>query len=185
MKAKIKFLLILLVVAIIGCSQNESHRTNQSNTNHNTFVSGWHNYSIEYPENWSVEKRPDENTVYLIGPKIDSTSFGRDGAFGIKVFVLSEPLTSEYTYEKNMESFETDPIVKGFRIDSKTEILIDGKKAIRVIHSVTVFDTKIISLQYYLAIDKKLFIMGGSIPSDFLGKYENIFDEIVKSMNFK
>lgn len=172
---------MLLVFVTIGCNQNSISDSNPSNSNQ-TFVSEWHNYSIEYPESWTAEKRPDDNTVYLIGPEIDSTAFNQDGTFGIKVFALPEPLTSQYTYEKNMESFTTDPTFKDFKINSKTEIFIDDKSAIRVIHSASVFDKETISLQYYLAVDKKLFIMGGSIPSKTLGKYENIFDEITESM---
>lgn len=168
----------------VGCSQNNTSNNDISNTDQ-TFVSEWHNYSIEYPENWTAEKRPDDNTVYLIGPEIDSSSFNQDGVFGIKVFALPEAFTSEYTYEKNMESFTTDPTFKDFKIDSKTEILIDGIKAVRVVHSANVFGTETVSLQYYLAIDKKLFIMGSSIPSKMLGEYEEIYNGIIESMKFK
>ena len=64
-------------------------------------------------------------------------------------------------------------------------IKIDGKKAMRVVFSARVSNIATISLQYYLAVGKKLFILGGSVPSSRLGKYEIIFDDIINSMKFK
>jgi hypothetical protein len=184
MKTKFFHLLILLFIATVSCSQqNTSNIDNPISTQ--TFVSKWHNFTIEFPSNWKAEKQPDENNIYFIGPSIDSALFKQDGTFGIKVFALPEAYTSEYTCNINMGNFATDPTFQDFKIESQTEIFIDGKKAIRVIYTARVSNIETISLQYYLTVGKKLFILGGSVPASKLGKYEHLYDHIIKSMKFK
>ena len=173
-----------MFIATVGFSQQNTNENSKLITTQ-TFVSKWHNFTIHYPTIWKAEKRPDENTVYLIGPSIDSVHFKQDGAFGIKVLALPEEYTSEYTCKANMDNFATDLDFQEFKIESQTEIKIDGKKAMRVVFSARVSNIETISLQYYLAVGKKLFILGGSIPSSRLGKYEIIFDDIINSMKFK
>lgn len=184
MKTKFFPLLILLFIETVGFSQQKTNENSKLIATQ-TFVSNWHNFTIDYPTIWKAEKRPDENTVYLIGPSIDSALFKQDGAFGVKVFALPEAYTSEYTCKVNMDNFATDPTFQEFKLESQTEIIIDGKKAIRVVYSARVSNIETISLQYYLTVGKKLFILGGTVPSSRLGKYEILFDDIIKSMKFK
>lgn len=184
MKTKFFPLLILLFIATVGCSQQNTNKKSTTISTQ-TFVSKWHNFSIDYPSNWKAEKRPDDNTVYFIGPSIDSALFKQDGTFGIKVFALPEDYSSEYTCKVNMDNFATDPTFQDFKIESQTEMLIDGKKAIRVIYTARVSNVETISLQYYLSIGKKLFILGGSVPASELGKYEGLYDDIINTMKFK
>ena len=183
MNTILSLILLFLSLTIIGCRQNENSST--TNTNQ-VFTSYWHNYSIKYPENWISETRPYDNTiVYFIGPEVDSPSFAHAGIFGIKVLEQFESYTSEYSCGKSMENFRNHPDIENFTIESKKELLVDGKKAIRVIFTSILQGTKSISLQYYLTIDKKLYIMGGSLPSRSRDKYEMIFDKLIENINFK
>lgn len=175
--------LISILLTLFGCGQKSNTEVDNSNLT-KQFTSDWHKYSIKYTHDWTVKKMPDDNNVFFIDPKIDSGLMLSNVAFGIEVFSLPEIFTSQYTYETNMNSFRSDSTFKNFKIKSSDQMTIATHDAIKVIHSSNVFGTETISLQYYLAIEKKLYIMGGSLPINSLGKYEGIFDEMVNSMEF-
>ena len=118
MKTKFFPLLILLFIATVGFSQQNTNENSKLITTQ-TFVSKWHNFTIDYPTIWKAEKRPDENTVYLIGPSIDSVLFKQDGAFGIKVLALPEEYTSEYTCKANIENLQLILIFRSLKLNHK------------------------------------------------------------------
>ena len=59
---------------------------------------------------------------------------------------------------------------------------MDRKKAIRVVFTATV-GVETTSLQYYLAVEKKLYILGGSVPMAELGKYDELYSAIANTFH--
>lgn len=176
-----RILLLFLSLCLISCGQLFERK--KKSDFKQEFKSEYHNYYIEYPEFWTIKQEKHDNTVYLMGPDVDSKTIKKDGVFGIKVFRLPEELSSRETYDINMESFRSDPLYKEFRIEFEGEFLIDRKRAMRVIHKSTFLGQKLVSLQYYYAVGRKLYIMGGTVPGDDLEKYEELYDKMAKTFD--
>ncbi|HRD53552.1 MAG TPA: hypothetical protein PKY96_12970, partial [Flavobacteriales bacterium] len=93
-----------------------------------------------------------------------------------------ESYNSRSAYEENMKSMREDPSFKDFKILKEEEVLLDGEKAIRVVFTATV-GVQTTSLQYYLAVGPKLYILGGSVPMAELGKYDDLYSAIANTFN--
>jgi len=148
----------------------------------NTFRSDGHGFAIKYPAQWKSHPTGSVNYVMLGGPRIDSALFMHDGAFALKIFKLPESYNSRSAYEENMKSMREDPSFKDFKILKEEEVLLDGEKAIRVVFTATV-GVQTTSLQYYLAVGPKLYILGGSVPMAELGKYDDLYSAIANTFN--
>jgi PsbP-like protein len=147
-----------------------------------TFHSTGHGFSVNYPGTWESYETGDVNYIMFGGPRIDSALFMNDGSFAIKIFKLPDGITSRGAYDENMKSFRADTNFKDFRVISEEEVLLDGRNAIRVLFTATV-GVQTTSLQYYLVASKKLYILGGSVPSSELGKYDDLYSDIANTFN--
>ena len=149
------------------------------------FVNEWHNFQLCYPSDWIAKEIPDFNNVMLHGKQIDSSSFKIDGAFQIGVFKLPETENIESAYQANMDNFRSDSVLNNFKIEKEDRIDLDGIKTIRTVYSIQLGKLKTSSIQYYLVFDKKLLIMGGSIPNENLSPYKETYSKIAESIDFK
>ena len=178
-------LLVSAILFTIGCGTSRQSSRSGENSGFdlsNRFSSSGHGFSIKYPGTWKSLPTGSVNYVLLGGPRIDSALFMHDGAFALKIFKLPESYNSRSAYEENMKSMREDPTFKDFKIISEDEVLLDGKKAIRVVFTATV-GVQTTSLQYYLAIEKKLYILGGSVPMAELGKYDELYSAIANTFD--
>ena len=182
MKNKI-ILLITLSITLISCGQVDSNKLDSTvNSSKNLYISKWHKFQMSLPDDWSFKNNPDDNNVLIYNTKNEEIS--QEGNFMIKVFALPEAYTSKYTCEVNLESFKDDSSFENFQVISETEYKIDKHNAVKVVFTAKVLGNETTSIQYYLAIDKKLFIFGGSILTKYLGDSEKVFDQMVRSVKF-
>lgn len=185
MKNKI-IIILTLSITLISCAQDDSNKSDSTSyTSKNSYISKWHHFKMNLPDEWTFKKIPDDNNVLIYNAKDEEDSQeGNERKFMIKVFALPEAYTSKYTCEVNLQSFKDDPTFENLKVLTKSEYKIDKYDAVKLVFTATVQGNETTSIQYYLAIDKKLFIFGGSILSTYLGNTDKIFDKMLGSVQF-
>lgn len=176
-----KYLKIFILLFAFSCAPSN---LSQDCLNKKSYKNEWHNFQVCYPSNWTSKNVPDFNNVMLIGNQIDSSNLKVNGVFGIRVYKLPEEENSYSAYLTNINNLKSDSTFKAFNIESEKKINLDGFETIKTIYKTTVGSLNTTTLQYYLSFDDKLIIMGGTLPTDSLRKFETIYSSIAESIKF-
>jgi len=174
MKRYILILFMVMVVAVSGCTSEDSGTENQTKT----FTAN--NISFEYPSDWVTANSLANDTVAAVG---DPSSVDSSGLAQVSVVIQSRDLKGNL-YDMYRDNYETLFTNSSYRRVSETNTTIGGYQAIENIYTVTSSGTQKKHRAIWIENNGRVYVILCTASADKFDAEARNFDLIVRTLRF-
>jgi hypothetical protein len=153
--------------------------------NKKTFINNTLNYELTVPANWMCTIGEENKYILYSGPRIDSGYFTNDGSFAITIEKLSRPASNEEAMNVNLVNIKNLTYMTNFKMLEHKNVIINGNTFLYVVYQGTASGVIFSSMQFYFVKEDILYVLGGTIPSEIFGKYDELYYSIATSFKLK